>query len=229
MNKEPLTDAELDRLDAFLAGIGDTAMTLEEMDGYFAALISGPELVTPMEALAGVCGEGHAFENIAEAEEITALLMRHWNTIAATLAQALTDDEICYWPLLYQDEDGKASGNDWAIGFMEGVDEHPGSWDALFDDDDEAQALVPMLTLAHEHDPDPEMRPAPIDDEQRAELLEWMAAGLVDAYSYFAEDRMPPVVQVRREGAKVGRNELCPCGSGRKFKQCCGAGNTTLQ
>jgi len=27
---------------------------------------------------------------------------------------------------------------------------------------------------------------------------------------------------VRREGRKVGRNEPCPCGSGKKYKQCCG-------
>lgn len=26
----------------------------------------------------------------------------------------------------------------------------------------------------------------------------------------------------RREGAKVGRNDTCPCGSGKKFKKCCG-------
>ncbi len=26
----------------------------------------------------------------------------------------------------------------------------------------------------------------------------------------------------RREGRKIGRNESCPCGSGRKYKQCCG-------
>ncbi|MCE8032374.1 MAG: preprotein translocase subunit SecA [Halomonas sp.] len=27
---------------------------------------------------------------------------------------------------------------------------------------------------------------------------------------------------VRREGPKVGRNDPCPCGSGKKYKQCCG-------
>lgn len=27
---------------------------------------------------------------------------------------------------------------------------------------------------------------------------------------------------VRREGKKVGRNDPCPCGSGKKYKQCCG-------
>lgn len=26
----------------------------------------------------------------------------------------------------------------------------------------------------------------------------------------------------RREAPKVGRNEPCPCGSGKKFKACCG-------
>jgi uncharacterized protein YecA (UPF0149 family) len=27
---------------------------------------------------------------------------------------------------------------------------------------------------------------------------------------------------VVRETPKVGRNDPCPCGSGRKFKKCCG-------
>jgi len=30
-------------------------------------------------------------------------------------------------------------------------------------------------------------------------------------------------VTVRREGRKIGRNEPCPCGSGKKYKKCCGA------
>lgn len=28
---------------------------------------------------------------------------------------------------------------------------------------------------------------------------------------------------IRREGDKIGRNDPCPCGSGRKYKKCCGA------
>jgi len=31
------------------------------------------------------------------------------------------------------------------------------------------------------------------------------------------------VKTVRRQGAKVGRNAPCPCGSGKKYKKCCGA------
>jgi uncharacterized protein len=32
-------------------------------------------------------------------------------------------------------------------------------------------------------------------------------------------DRPKPSVRIR----KVGRNEPCPCGSGRKYKRCCGS------
>jgi preprotein translocase subunit SecA len=37
-----------------------------------------------------------------------------------------------------------------------------------------------------------------------------------------AGDRQP-VQQVVRSGSKVGRNDPCPCGSGKKYKKCCGA------
>ena len=47
---EPLTDAELDRLGDFLKRCkGGKAMNLEELDGFFAALIAGPETVMPAE------------------------------------------------------------------------------------------------------------------------------------------------------------------------------------
>lgn len=33
---------------------------------------------------------------------------------------------------------------------------------------------------------------------------------------------LPPTdKQLRRNPPKVGRNEPCPCGSGKKFKHCC--------
>jgi preprotein translocase subunit SecA len=32
-----------------------------------------------------------------------------------------------------------------------------------------------------------------------------------------------PVQQVVRGAAKIGRNDPCPCGSGKKYKKCCGA------
>ncbi len=38
--------------------------------------------------------------------------------------------------------------------------------------------------------------------------------------SYNRSDEGPPLPAQR--GAKVGRNDPCPCGSGKKYKKCCG-------
>lgn len=40
---------------------------------------------------------------------------------------------------------------------------------------------------------------------------------------YFKDGTPPPPVQMVRQGPKVGRNDPCSCGSGKKFKKCCGA------
>ena len=32
-----------------------------------------------------------------------------------------------------------------------------------------------------------------------------------------------PIETYRRETPKIGRNDPCPCGSGKKYKKCCGA------
>ncbi|MCD6582762.1 MAG: SEC-C domain-containing protein [Desulfuromusa sp.] len=38
-----------------------------------------------------------------------------------------------------------------------------------------------------------------------------------------AEERAKAThIQLKQAGIKVGRNDPCPCGSGKKFKKCCG-------
>jgi SEC-C motif-containing protein len=39
---------------------------------------------------------------------------------------------------------------------------------------------------------------------------------------YFYDGKMVGINQVRRDSPKVGRNDPCPCGSGKKYKKCCG-------
>jgi len=39
---------------------------------------------------------------------------------------------------------------------------------------------------------------------------------------YFFDGKMVGPGQVRRDAPKVGRNDPCPCGSGKKYKKCCG-------
>jgi len=39
---------------------------------------------------------------------------------------------------------------------------------------------------------------------------------------YYTDGRMVTPGTVRNEGPRVGRNDPCPCGSGKKYKKCCG-------
>jgi len=39
---------------------------------------------------------------------------------------------------------------------------------------------------------------------------------------YYKDSEAPKVKQYVRPGPKIGRNEPCPCGSGKKYKKCCG-------
>jgi len=222
---EPLTDAELERLGSFLKGCkGGKAMNLEELDGFFAALIAGPEVVMPSEynreVFGGDLSQTAEFASLDEANEILGLMMRHWNTIAATLFKG----EV-YVPLLLEDENGVEHGNDWARGFMRGMHLRHDGWAELVNDDQHCGWLLPMMMLCHEHDEDPKMRPEPISPKQREEIIVHMAAGLVGAYRYFRSRQAAAAGSKpapRRKAAKVGRNEPCPCRSGKKYKNCCG-------
>jgi uncharacterized protein len=224
---EPLTDAELDRLGDFLEGCkGGVAMNVEELDGFFAALIAGPETVMPSEyypeVFGGEMSDACEFGSLEEANEILGLLMRHWNTIAGELVKG----EV-YVPLLLEDEVGTAHGNDWARGFMRGMDMRHNGWAELVEDEAHGECLLPMMMLNYEHDEDPEMRPEPISPEQREKIIVHMAAGLVGAYRDFRQSREDHEgtafkSKPRRTASKVGRNEACPCGSGKKYKKCCG-------
>lgn len=48
------------------------------------------------------------------------------------------------------------------------------------------------------------------------------AGGIADAVQHAEEDDVERGGTYRREEPKVGRNDPCPCGSGKKYKQCCG-------
>src|SRR5215470_14823213 len=130
-----LTDAELDRLAEFLSkSEGGQAMNIEELDGLFAALIAGPEVVPPSEYLPEVFGgemsDACEFTGLDEANDILELIMRHWNGIATTLHHGNV-----HLPVLLDDNDGVCRGNDWSRGFMRGVAMRRESWAELIVDE----------------------------------------------------------------------------------------------
>ncbi len=203
-------------------------MNVEQLDGFFAALNAGPETVMPSEyyreVFGGEMSDACEFCSLEEANEVLGLMMRLWNTIAATLFK----DEV-YVPFLLEDEHGVAHGNDWAHGFMRGMRMRHDGWAELVNDEEHGGWRIPIMMLHHEHDEDPEMRPEPITPEKREDIIAHMAAGLVGAYRHFRAHRdaytgTAFAPESRRTTSKVGRNDPCPCGSGKKYKKCCGGG-----
>jgi len=202
---QPLNDDEIEHLDDFLYRLNyGKAMTLEEMDGFFCALICGPEVVPPSEYLPHVWGgelvQGRGFKTIEEAQYIMTLLTRHWNHIAETLLRG----EV-HIPMVFDSEDGIAMGNEWAIGFEEGTHLRHESWDKLVDDEEQWDKLTPVLLLAHEHDPDPEMRvKVPITPDKREEILCHMAVCTLVIYDFF-RGRKPGEARHKNSGRKNRR------------------------
>ena len=60
------------------------------------------------------------------------------------------------------------------------------------------------------------------EDEARllAEIRQGLADHLIDVRRYWFEKSIPPTV--KRDSPKIGRNDPCPCGSGKKYKACHG-------
>ena len=227
---QALTDAEYDRIASMLARFrSEQAMNLEMLDGYFAALVCSPDMVRPSEYLreiwGGTMADDEAFGGQKELQTFLDLVMRHWNAVVHSL-----NSEDVFLPLLLEADDGVARGNDWAHGFMRGMDLRRDEWAELMNDEEHGGALIPILALANEHHPDPEMRPykEPMSAERREQLMVGVAASVQAIYRYFAPHRRVSA-RLEREGTtyrrpsdKIGRNEPCPCGSGKKFKKCCG-------
>jgi uncharacterized protein len=117
------------------------------------------------------------------------------------------------------------SGNQWANGFLRGLRLHSESWSVLLQDQLEVHLMVPIFTLAHENSPIAELRSGVISDAQRTDLIRRATAYLTLIYRYFAPYRELALSRepLKRGSGKVGRNDPCPCGSGKKYKQCCGS------
>ena len=209
-------------------------MTIAELDGYVAALIVCPEVVLPSEWLPGVWGGEHEFADVAEAEATIAAVMGHYNRIARELAEHLED----YAPVLEIDPNGgETLWEPWIDGFERAMRLRPDAWEEIaLSDDEEASASVSMIIALKDFYYGRSELTEEAEDE-----LDRMSPGLIPEFvrnlNAWTKSRQigkrgssvaQPHVRFGREeptalGRKVGRNEPCPCGSGRKYKRCCGA------
>jgi uncharacterized protein len=236
----PLTDLEIVALEDRLAEIDpDDSMAVEEFDGFCAALACCPAPVARDEWLPMVLGESTralaAQRGEGEDATLLGLVERHRVAVAAMLFEGEG-----FAPVLSYDEGGRAWGNAWAIGFARGMSLRPDAWAPLEDDEDYADALDPVMRLvadARQDDDDDDERDAagddddedggfePIADDERETVIREMLDGMQDVYDFFREarERALAPATVRRAAAKLGRNDPCSCGSGQKYKNCCGA------
>ncbi len=60
------------------------------------------------------------------------------------------------------------------------------------------------------------------DRDQRQQHRERALFDFVDGCWLYRDAETPEIETARRAQPKIGRNEPCPCGSGRKYKKCCG-------
>ena len=187
---EALSDAKLSRLARHLdACAAAGAMSLEEVDGFYAALIAGPVRTGPREHWQAVFGyDMNALpdDRRAHLDEMLDLLTHHWNAIEDTLAQGLL-----LGPSLLEDEAGHVRGYAWARGFLRGLAVHHGQWQALTDDEARSAALEPMLALAGNEPSVANPSMADIAKSRRADLLTDTTLALAFLFHHFRP--VPPV------------------------------------
>lgn len=208
-----LDDDERTELDAVLAAGGHD---LEYADGLFCALICGPAAVDRAGWLTLLFPVPVTEDAAAR---VLDLVERHWNDIAhrLSLAREALDEDSFYLPFTHvrSGAPGEAlTGQRWAEGFRAGMAMAPDAWRPWLADEQVLAQLAPIVSLAR---PAGDARfGAAADREALTDLLPLSAYRL--ARQLAARRRAPLRVD------RPGRNAACPCGSGRKYKHCCGAG-----
>ncbi|MDP4302864.1 UPF0149 family protein [Leptothrix discophora] len=246
-----LTDAEIGELDDLLAAIPEPleALDVVMLDGYLCGVLAQPRVIDPAqwqppafdwnllgaaEAAAADAPAGTVLTpdtpgwHSAKHERLLALVMRRH----AALAQGLIDgwfDPLVMQPL---DDDGQplkgkeamtAALAPWVIGFEHAL-EHFQDLESL-----DAPELPDLLACLWRHLPeqseDERAESQALDQEHPLTSLDAAIDDLVGnvvELADLARAARVKVETVRRDQPKVGRNDPCPCGSGRKFKQCHG-------
>lgn len=205
----------------------DETMMPDRLDGFLTALVTAPVMLASSVWLPRVWGastnDEPTFDSYAQLERITGLIMRHFGSMISRMQENPDACEPVFDSAVYPDNPREfIDGEMWAYGFMNGIELQRPDWQPCFDDPNSAGFLHPIYLLGTED--------LSVDDEtlietpeQREELSRLIPACVAGLYRFWAPTRriiLDPAVP--REHLKIGRNEKCPCGSGRKFKKCCG-------
>lgn len=224
-----LSEREMDELSNFLLSdaTSDETMMLDCLDGFLTALVVAPVVPAASVWMPMVWGQSEkdepVFTSEVEAKRITTLIMRHLSSLIVGLQQDPDACEPIFDSAVYPDSPQEfVDGEMWAYGFMKGVDLQRQEWQKFFDEPNSAEILSPIYLLGTE-ELTPEQEALIETPAQREALSMQIPECVAELYRYWTPVRRivtDPVI--RREMPKIGRNEKCPCGSGRKYKKCCG-------
>ena len=216
-----LSGQELDRLEVFVEGENDFGwepMPFDMLQGFLCGVASAAEDIPPEDWLPWAYGIDPWPDRRDDAQEWFDLLKRYYQQQIESL-EGREDAELVFY------EDNQAAANRyefWCVGFLDGLEVASKPLDAGGDRDEVDELLFALRVLANALD-DPER--AKFSDKQWAELTndcsEELWASVIATYRYGNALRRRPTT-LRRETPKTGRNAACICGSGKKFKHCCG-------
>ena len=234
-----LDDAQIARLSDLLEqrAVPFRGFNLEALDGFLSALVVAPSPVPAQEWQPLVWGgKPPRWNSEAEAAEVQTLLQGHWNMCAARARHGEGDLPDHLMPLMWlpedpeQDDEALAEdeldvGREWALGFFEGVALREAGWDQWLDAHDwidEIFALLGQLVTGVEGDgtEGEAGQGKPIGYRERLEIVMDLPGMLADLNHHHVE-ALTPRTPIRREESP-GRNDPCSCGSGKKYKKCCG-------
>jgi uncharacterized protein len=202
--------------------IDSDAMLVSELDGFLAGIIVCPDLIMPSEWLLLVWDsdedEAPDFENARQAEQLVGLVMEHYNATAQDLQSGR------YAPVFEVDtRHDEVLWELWIGGFETAMQLRPESWVPLLEgDEDTRTALTGPILLTRINQGD-----SGLSEDEVKELTEkapdWIGpwVEILNAWrvsQHIAGQPVPPAPSF----GKVGRNDPCPCGSGKKYKKCCG-------
>ena len=212
----------LRKLDAALEALCDPAdpMTLSQLDGYLAGILVCPELILPGEWMPLVWNQNpdaeFVFDDEKQVRDAVELVMKLYNTISRNLQRG--DDH--YDPIFdVHSETGEMVPVLWLIGFSQAMSLRPESWlqIAESEDEDATTALAILLALASDGEADAEM-----PEDELEELFDLAPDMIPHCIQHLNDWRLRNYHQPGSASPKVGRNDPCPCGSGKKYKKCCG-------
>lgn len=211
-------ESDIEALDAFLMSdrAPEGCMMLTDLDGFLTGVAIGPELILPSEWMPAIWGgDEPAFDDVTQAQSIIATIMKRYNEILGQISDGVIE------PIFMEAPGGEIIASDWAEGFAQAIRMRFDAWQKLFNSEKHGHTLLPILALCCNEDGESLLGLS--DDaenqffEDAGELIPQCVLEIAD---FWRAARTAP--QRRSTGSKIGRNDPCPCGSGRKFKKCCG-------